>query len=120
MEPPDLLRWRMCLTHLFSEIIERIIRELFINTIKFEGKDMEKPKDEFIGKTVLNAKGIIIGVIQKSMRDGLSKEITSVIVKPSKEVDVQKYTLTDCGEIIFPFSSLSSVKDIIIIEEPLK
>ena len=81
---------------------------------------MEKSNDLLIGKTVLNAKGVIIGVIKESIKDSVSGQIMSVLIKPSKEVNLQKYVLTDHGEIIFPFSSLSSVKNIIIAEEPLQ
>jgi len=83
-------------------------------------RNMENASDILIGKTVLNAKGVIIGKVQESIKDSVSGEVTSVLIKPSKEVDIQKYTVTDRGEIIFPFSSLSSVKDIIVIEEPLR
>jgi sporulation protein YlmC with PRC-barrel domain len=102
-----------------SATIENNIREISINNTCFEGKDMENANDVLIGKTVLNAKGVIIGRIMESIKDGISGEITSVLIQPSKEVNLQKYTLTNRGEIIFPFSSLSSVKDIIVIEEPL-
>jgi sporulation protein YlmC with PRC-barrel domain len=81
---------------------------------------MENANDVLIGKMVLNAKGIIIGKVQKSIKDSISGEVTSVLITPSKEVDLQKYTVTDHGEIIFPFSSLSAVKDIIVIEETLR
>jgi sporulation protein YlmC with PRC-barrel domain len=83
-------------------------------------RNMGNVSDILIGKTVLNAKGVIIGKVQESIKDSISGEVTSVLIKPSKEVDLQKYTVTDRGEIIFPFSSLSSVKDIIVIEEPLR
>ena len=85
-----------------------------------EGKDMQLPIDNLIGKTVLNTKGIIIGKISESITDNISGEITSVLIKPSQRVDLHGFTLSDHGDIIFPFSSLSCVKDIIIIEETLK
>ncbi|PNX54288.1 MAG: hypothetical protein BV458_00290 [Thermoplasmata archaeon M9B2D] len=82
---------------------------------------MEKvTHDALVGKTVLNSQGNIIGVILKSMRNNSSGEITSVIVKPSKDVDVQRYPLSNGGVIIVPFSALSSVKDIIVFEDPVK
>jgi sporulation protein YlmC with PRC-barrel domain len=97
---------------------EKDIREISINKTRSEGKDMEKIKnDDFIGKKVINTKGFIIGVVQRSVRDTTSGEIISILVKPTKETDVQKYILTDGGEIIFPFSAISSVKDIVIFEE---
>ena len=79
---------------------------------------MEKPTSNLIGKMVLNVKGILIGVIQESISNGISGEIKSVLIKPAKEIDLQKYTLTNNGEIEIPFSFLSSVKDVVIIEEP--
>ena len=91
-----------------------------INTIMPEGKGLELPIDNLIGKTVHNAKGIIIGKILESITDNISGEITSVLIKPSQKVDLHGFTLSDHGDIIFPFSSLSCVKDIIIIEETLK
>ncbi|GEM_PF-1402792 len=82
---------------------------------------MEKLTDDsLIGKTVLNSQGSIIGVIQKSMREDSSGEITSVIIKPLKDVDAQRYPLTNSGVLIVPFSALSSVKDIIVFEDPVK
>jgi sporulation protein YlmC with PRC-barrel domain len=101
----------------FGDRTEKNIKEIPINKARFEGKDMEKIEDDFVGKMVLNAKGSIIGVIQKSIRDVTSGEITSIVVKPTKETDVKQYILTDRGEIIFPFASLSSVKDIIVFED---
>lgn len=82
---------------------------------------MEKvTNDALIGKTILDSQGSIIGVILKSMRDTSSGEITSVIVKPSKDVDVQRYPLSNGGVLVVPFSALSSVKDVIVFEEPVK
>jgi sporulation protein YlmC with PRC-barrel domain len=80
---------------------------------------MENTNVVLIGKTVLNAKGVIIGRILESISDSISGDIISVLIEPSKEVNLQSYSLTDHGQIIFPFSRLSCVKDIVIIEEPL-
>lgn len=81
---------------------------------------MENTNEILIGKTVLNAKGIIIGRIQESIKDYTSGEIKSVIIRPSKELNLQNYMLTEHGDIVFPFSLLSSVKDVVVIEESVK
>ncbi|MBN1860638.1 MAG: PRC-barrel domain-containing protein [Candidatus Thermoplasmatota archaeon] len=81
---------------------------------------MENINEALVGKTVLNSKGNIIGRIQESIKDNISGEIISVLILPAKELNLEKYTLTERGEIVFPFSRLSLVKDIIVIEEPLK
>ena len=99
-------------------IIEKNIRDNSIGNTCFERKYMENINEKLIGKTVLNAKGNIIGRIQESIKDSVSGEIISVLITPSKELNLKKYIVTEHGEIVFPFSSLSSVKDIFIIEEP--
>ena len=81
---------------------------------------MENTNELLIGKAVLNTKGAIIGNIEESIKDGDSGEIVSVLIKPSEDLKTQNYTLTEKGKIIFPYSSLSFVKDIIIIEDPIK
>ena len=78
-----------------------------------------KPTNETpIGTTVLNAKGSIIGMIHQVVKDNDSGKIVSVLIMPSKGLNLHKYSLTKNGEIVFPFSWLSSVKDALIIEEP--
>jgi sporulation protein YlmC with PRC-barrel domain len=99
---------------------ENNIKEMSINNNMSEGKGMELPITDLIGKTVRNAKGIIIGKISESITDAISGEITSILIKPSQEMNLNGFTLSDSGDIIFPLSSLSCVKDIIIIEEALK
>ena len=79
---------------------------------------MENTNEKLIGKTILNSKGNIIGRIQESIKDSDSGEIISVLITPAKEINLKNYTITEHGEIVFPFSSLSLVKDILIIEEP--
>ena len=81
---------------------------------------MEKINDLLIGKTVLDAKGNIIGKIHESIKDSVSGQILSVLITPSKKLKLQNYTLTEQGDIVFPISSLSSVKDIIIFEDTVK
>jgi sporulation protein YlmC with PRC-barrel domain len=79
---------------------------------------MENTDNVLIGKTVLDTKGIIIGVIQQSIKDEMSGDVVSVLIKPAEAINLQRYTVTNTGQIIFPFSALSSVKDVIIVDEP--
>ena len=78
---------------------------------------MEKTNDPLIGKIMLNSKGTIIGKIHESIKDGDSGKIVSVLIVPSKELHLKKYSLTKNGEIVVSFSLLSTVKDAFIIEE---
>ena len=77
---------------------------------------METSEDKLIGKTVMSGEGCIIGIIKDSLVDNHTGESTSILVKPSKEIDPQSYKLNEQGDIIFPFDSVSAVKDIVIIE----
>ncbi|MFA5102976.1 MAG: PRC-barrel domain-containing protein [Candidatus Thermoplasmatota archaeon] len=81
---------------------------------------MEQTNDPVIGKTILNSKGTIIGMIHGSIKDGDSGKIVSVLLVPSKKLHLKNYSLTKNGEIVVPFSSLSTVKDAFIIEEPVQ
>ena len=80
---------------------------------------MENIKNTLIGKTVMSVRGIRIGVITDSLVDDVSGEITSVFVKPSSEINTQNYKFNEHGDIVFPCTSLVSVKDVIIVEDPL-
>jgi sporulation protein YlmC with PRC-barrel domain len=80
---------------------------------------MEDANHLLIGKIVLDAKGVIIGRILEALKDDISGEITSVLIEPSDGMNLQNYSVTDRGQIVFPFRRLSRVKDVIIVEEPL-
>lgn len=80
---------------------------------------METLEEELIGKTVMNKKGFVIGVIKGSMIDKSTGKSTSLLVEPSKEINLRMYKLNEQGDIILPSDSLYSVKDIAILEEPL-
>ena len=81
---------------------------------------MDLSKNKLIGKTVMNEEGIPIGVIKKSLIDYDSGEVTSILIEPSKEIDINNYKQNNRGRIILPFENISPVQDVIIIEkEPI-
>jgi sporulation protein YlmC with PRC-barrel domain len=81
---------------------------------------MEHTNEKLIGKTILNSKGKTVGKIHELIKEYDSGRIVSVLVIPSKKFIHKKYSLTKNGEILFPFSSLSAVKDVFIIEDFVK
>ena len=81
---------------------------------------MEYTNEKLIGKTILTSKGNTIGTIHKLIKEFDSGRIVSVLVIPSKKLIHKNYSLTKNGEILFPFSSLSAVKDAFIFEEFVK
>lgn len=78
---------------------------------------METSEDKLIGKIVMSGDGSVIGIIKDSLVDKHTGESTSILVKPSKEIDPKSYKLNEQGDIIFPFDSVTPVKDIVIIEK---
>ncbi len=81
---------------------------------------MDLSKKELIGKTVISEEGITIGIVKKSLVDRKSGEINYLLLKPSKEIDINNYEKNNQGRIILPFENISPVQDVIIIEkEPI-
>ena len=81
---------------------------------------MDLTKKELIGKTVMNEEGIPIGIIKNSLRNADSGKINSLLIEPSKEIDISNYKKNNQGRIILPFENISPVQDVIIIEkEPI-
>ena len=77
-------------------------------------------KKGLIGKTVMSEEGIPIGIIKKSILDVDSGEINSLLIEPSKEIDISNYKKNNKGRIILTFENIFPVQDVIIIEkEPI-
>jgi sporulation protein YlmC with PRC-barrel domain len=78
---------------------------------------MEQVENDLIGKIVMSKIGASIGVIKKSMVDNDSGEIRSVLIDPSQEIDPEKFSLNEQGDIILPYQNISAVQDMLIFEE---
>jgi sporulation protein YlmC with PRC-barrel domain len=77
---------------------------------------MELTKNELIGKDVINEKGILIGIIKKSLLDTNSGELSSILIEPSKEIDIENFQKNENGKIVLPCECISKVQDVIIFE----
>ena len=80
---------------------------------------MDLSEDKLIGKTVLSGKGISIGVIKKCFMGSNTKDSGSILVSPSKEIDILDYKTNTQGDIIIPLSSITPIKDVVILEKNL-
>ncbi|MEF8878809.1 MAG: PRC-barrel domain-containing protein [Candidatus Thermoplasmatota archaeon] len=76
---------------------------------------MKITEDELRGKTVMSEEGLYLGVMRNSTTDKKTGELVNILVEPSEDVDPRLYHLDDGGNLIFPFKSIKSVKDVIII-----
>ena len=80
---------------------------------------METFKKELIGKIVMSGEGIPIGIIKESLLDKNTGDVKSILIEPSKDINISNYKLNNQGRIILPFENISHVKDIVIIEKEL-
>lgn len=76
---------------------------------------MKITENELRGKTVMSEEGLYLGVMRNSTVDSKTGGLISILVEPSEDVDPRLYHLDNQGRLIFPFESIKSVKDVIII-----
>jgi sporulation protein YlmC with PRC-barrel domain len=76
---------------------------------------MKITEDELRGKTVMSEEGLYLGILRNSTVDQKTGELINLLIEPSDDVDPRLYHLDDQGYLVFPFNSIKSVKDVIII-----
>ena len=76
---------------------------------------MKITENELRGKTVMSEEGLYLGVMRNSTVDSKTGQMQSILVEPSDDVDPRLYHLDNQGHLVFPFDSIKSVKDVIII-----
>jgi sporulation protein YlmC with PRC-barrel domain len=93
---------------------KKIFNILELNLTK-DGNKMKITEDELRGKTVMSEEGLYLGILRNSTVDEKTGELINLLIEPSDDVDPRLYHLDKQGHLIFPFSSIKSVKDVIII-----
>ena len=78
---------------------------------------MDLSEEELIGKTVLNEKGIPIGVIKKCLIESNAEDLGSILLSPSKDIEIRDYKSNIEGDIIIPLSRITPIKDVLIFEK---
>jgi sporulation protein YlmC with PRC-barrel domain len=76
---------------------------------------MKITENELRGKTVMSEEGLYLGILRNSTVDERTGELIDVLVEPSDDVDPRLYHLDKQGNLVFPFSTIRSVKDVVII-----
>ena len=76
---------------------------------------MKVLESEMRGKTVMSEEGLYLGVLRNSLVDDRTGELLSILVEPSEDIDPRLYHLDEIGHLVFPFGSIRSVKDVIIV-----
>ena len=76
---------------------------------------MKITENELRGKTVMSEEGLYLGIMRNSTVDAKTGELLNILVEPSDDIDPRLYHLDNQGHLVFPFDSIKSVKDVIII-----
>jgi sporulation protein YlmC with PRC-barrel domain len=76
---------------------------------------MKITENELRGKTVMSEEGLYLGVMRNTTVNTKTGELLNLLVEPSDDIDPRLYHLDDQGRLVFPFDSIKSVKDVIII-----
>ncbi len=76
---------------------------------------MKLLESELRGKTVMSEEGLYLGILRNSLVDERSGSLISILIEPSEDIDPRLYHLDEVGHLVFPFDSIKSVKDVIIV-----
>ena len=76
---------------------------------------MKITENELRGKTVMSEEGLYLGTMRNSTVDAKTGELLNILVEPSDDIDPRLYHLDNQGHLVFPFDSIRSIKDVIII-----
>jgi len=72
-------------------------------------------ENELRGKTVMSEEGLYLGILRNSLFEERTGKLINILVEPSEDIDPRLYHLDDLGHLVFPFESIKSVKDVIIV-----
>jgi sporulation protein YlmC with PRC-barrel domain len=78
---------------------------------------MKMMENELRGKTVMSDEGVHLGILKNTTMNEKTGELEDIVVEPSREIDPRLYHQDDRGYLLFPFKSVRSVKDVVIIGE---
>jgi len=76
---------------------------------------MKITEDALRGKTVMSEEGLYLGIMRNSTVDTKTGKLLGLLVEPSDDVDPRLYHQDNKGHLVFPFDTIKSVKDVIII-----
>jgi len=76
---------------------------------------MKVAENELRGKTVMSEEGLYLGILRNTTVDQRTGTLVDVLIEPSDDVDPRLYHLDKMGHLVFPFESIKSVKDVVII-----
>ena len=72
-------------------------------------------ENELRGKTVMSEEGTYLGILRNSIVDEKTGKLLEILVEPSEDIDLRLYHINEDGYLVFPFDSIKSIKDVVII-----
>lgn len=76
---------------------------------------MKIPENKLRGKTVMSEEGLYLGVLRNSTVNEGTGKLVDILVEPSDEIDPRLYHMNEEGYLVFPFETIKSVKDVVIV-----
>jgi len=76
---------------------------------------MKVTENQLRGKSVMSEEGLYLGIMRNTTVDNKTGKLVTILVEPSDDIDSRLYHLDPHGHLVFPFDSIKSVKDVIII-----
>jgi sporulation protein YlmC with PRC-barrel domain len=76
---------------------------------------MKVLESDLRGKTVMSEDGTYLGILRNSLVDEKTGSLKSILIEPSDDIDPRLYHLDELGHLVFPFESIKSVKDVVIV-----
>ncbi|MBN2602989.1 MAG: PRC-barrel domain-containing protein [Candidatus Thermoplasmatota archaeon] len=73
--------------------------------------------DDLIGKKVMNKIGVLIGTVKDSLKDDQTGKPITILVEPSTGFVNKFYKIDEKGNILFPYDTITTVKNAVIVEE---
>ncbi|RLF43603.1 MAG: PRC-barrel domain protein [Thermoplasmata archaeon] len=78
---------------------------------------MRVMENELRGKKVMSSEGLYLGIIRNITVDERTGKLIDLIVEPSDKIDPRLYHQNEEGYLLFPFESVKSVKDVVVLSE---
>ncbi|KAA0003465.1 MAG: PRC-barrel domain protein [Thermoplasmata archaeon] len=78
---------------------------------------MKIMENELRGKRVMSNEGMLIGTLRNITVNEKTGKLENILVEPSDKIDPRLYHQDEQGYLLFPFESVKSVRDVIILGE---
>ncbi len=76
---------------------------------------MKVMESQLRGKTVMSDEGGYMGVLRNITANVETGDLSSILVEPAEEIDPRLYPQDAGGHIVFPFNSIRSVRDVVVV-----